>query len=435
MLRRCEDGRIYDSVMLGRIIAVFVCLFGAEAAQLPDLVIPEGFGLSISGGSDEDLDKMSAVGLKVARKDLVWESIERQKGVYDFATRGYDAFVERCRKRGIRIMFILDYSNRLYEPVRSVRTEEGRKAFAAWAKAAAEHYRGSGILWEIWNEPNFSTFWRSDNPPRFGILPTPASTKDATDYCNLVGAVAPVVHAADPTGLVIAPATSEIRLERGYEEQCFRLGLLQWIDAFSVHPYRKQPPETAVGDYAMLRLLMRDHGRELPIVQSEWGYSRVNWDGSRLSEETKAQYLVRMMLSSLYARVPMCLWYTLYDGRTKNERENGFGIVAVDRKPNLSYTAARVLNTTLKGYRFDRRLDLGLFTDNDFALRFVKDGSEAIAFWTTEEQHQVTLPISPGEGTLSGWLGDASPVSWTTDGLKVPISSSPQYLLINLIKR
>ena len=32
-------------------------------------------------------------------------------------------------KRGIRILYILDYSNRLYESDRSVRTEKGRNAF------------------------------------------------------------------------------------------------------------------------------------------------------------------------------------------------------------------------------------------------------------------------------------------------------------------
>ncbi len=403
---------------------------GAAAAQLSDLAIPEGFGFSLmGGGSDADLDNMSAIGFKVARRDLGWSRIERQKGVYDFAATGYDAFVERCRKRGIRIIFILDYSNRLYEPKNSVQSEAGRQAFAAWAKAAAERYRGNGILWEIWNEPNFN-FWQSDNPPRYGIRPTPVSAKDIADYCKLVETVAPVVRAADPSGLVLAPATSEIRLERGYEEECFRLGLLKWIDAFSVHPYRKQPPETVAGDYAMLRLLMRDHGREVPIVQSEWGYSLVNWDRSALTEETKAQYFIRTMLVSLYARVQVCVWHTLYDSKTNSARENGFGIMTADRKPNLGYTAAKALNAALNGYRFDRRLDLGLFTDNDFALRLVKNGSMAIAFWTMEERHQATLPVGPGEGVLVDWTGNRKPIAWQTDGLKIELSQSPQYLLV-----
>ena len=36
---------------------------------------------------------------------------------------------------------------------------EGRKAFARWAAAAARHFQGRGILWEVYNEPN-TKFWK-----------------------------------------------------------------------------------------------------------------------------------------------------------------------------------------------------------------------------------------------------------------------------------
>ena len=65
-------------------------------------------------------------------------------------------------------------------------------------------------------------------------------------------------------------------------------------------------------------------------MQGEWGYSLVNWDRTTLTEETKAQFLVRMMLTSLYADVRVSLWHTLYDMKTANERENNFGIMTVD---------------------------------------------------------------------------------------------------------
>lgn len=136
------------------------------------------------------------------------------------------------------------------------------------------------------------------------------------------------------------------------------------------------------------------------------------------------------MLVSLYARVHVCVWHTLYDSSTKNARENGFGIMTADRKPNLAYTAAKALNAALNGYRFDRRLDFGLFTDNDFALRLVRNGSVAIAFWTMEEQHEATLPVGPGEGVLVDFIGNRKAIAWQTDGLKLELSQGPQYLLL-----
>ena len=418
-----------------RKVGLVVCLLALFArppakaqGRLPDLVAPDGFGLHLMRWSSaEDLDSTVAAGFKMVRLGMGWSTVEREKGVYDFVTPGYDGMVQRCTDRGLRMMLILGSRNRLYGPMR---TEEARRGLAAYAKAAAERYRGKSILWDIWNEPNFESFWEVTEKPRYGIRPTPASKGDAADFCKLVEAVSPAIKRADPTGILLAPGTSEIRLERGYEEELFRNGLLQWIDAFSTHPYQKQPPEAAVADYHALRLLMHKYGREVPIVQGEWGYSLVNWDRTTLSEDAKANYLVRMMLTSLYAGVPVSLWHTLYDMKTTNPRENNFGIMSVDHQPKLAFTAAKTLNTTLAGYRFAARLDFGLFTDYDYALRFTKGADEAIAFWTMEEKHPATLPVGPGEGVLVDLTGNRKAITWQTDGLKVELSQGPQYLVI-----
>jgi polysaccharide biosynthesis protein PslG len=396
--------------------------------RLPEPVVPEGFGLHLMRwNSAEDLDNTIAAGFKVVRLILSWSLVERQKGVYDFVTPGYDATVQRCADRGLRMMLEVGGRNRLYG---SMHNEEAWRGLAAYARAASERYRGKGALWDIWNEPNFESFWEVTRKPRFGIVPTPAAPRDADDFAHMTALVAASLHAGDPTGIVVAPSTSEIRLERDYEEELFRSGLLDSIDAFAVHPYRKQPPDTSFGDYAALRLLMRRFGKEVPIVQGEWGYSLVNWDRTALTEETKAQFLVRMMLTSLYADVRVCLWHTLYDMKTTNERENNFGIMTVDHKPKPAYIAARTLNTTLAGYRYIERMDLGLFTDYDYALRFRKGTQVAIAFWTTEAQHQAVLPVGPGEGVLIDIMGNRRPVVWQTDGWEVDMTGSPQYLIL-----
>ena len=62
----------------------------------------------------------------------------------------------------MRALFILDYGNPLYTRGKSVRTAEAREAFARWAVAAAKHFSGRGINWEVFNEPNHPIFW----PPK-----------------------------------------------------------------------------------------------------------------------------------------------------------------------------------------------------------------------------------------------------------------------------
>lgn len=390
----------------------------AAATELPDLTVSDGFGVNIHfRGDPHDLDLIAEAGFKFIRMDLTWEAIEKSKGVYEFEKSGYDALTKGCSRRGIRILYILDYSNRLYESDRSVRTEQGRKAFAAFAEAAARRYSGKGILWEIWNESNIKIFWK----------PEP----NVDDYCKLVKATAPGIKKADRTGLVVAPATSTIPFR--WLEDCFKRGMLDWIDVLSVHPYRPQPPETVIKDYAKLRDLIKRYapqGKKMPVISGEWGYSNINWDKKRLSNEKQAQYLVREFLINLYQEIPVSIWYDWKnDGTNSDEREHHFGTVMHDLKPKTAYLAAKILSSTLTGYSVDRLFKLG--NDKDFALILKKGRNTTIASWTIGEKHQISLNIPSGKGMLIDMLGNKKEIAWRNDALKLTISQAPQYILIH----
>jgi hypothetical protein len=388
-------------------------------AALPELRVPDGFGVNIHfTGDPRDLDLIAQAGFKFIRMDLSWSGIERQKGVYNFERTGYDALTEGCTKRGIRILYILDYSNNLYESDSSVRTEQGRKAFAAFAEAAAKRYAGKGILWEIWNEPNLRQFWN----------PQPS----ADDYCKLVAETAPLVKRADPSGLIVAPATSGIPL--GWLEQCFKQGLLSHIDVLSIHPYRSKPPETVIADYTALRELIGRYapaGKQIPVISSEWGYSNINWDKNPLSNNQQAQYLARMFLTNLYQGIAVSIWYDWKnDGTDPNEREHNFGTVGHDLTPKAAYLAAQTLASTLAGYTIKDRIDLG--SGDDFAFRLARDNAEAIAVWTTGQEHQLMIKAESDKGRLISIVGEKTAIDWKSNELKLAVSPSPQYLLVDV---
>ena len=387
------------------------------ADPLPRPVIPDGFGVNIHfTGLPRDLKMIAEGGFKFIRMDFVWSRVEQSKGVYDFKESGYDSLTLGCEKLGIRVLYILDYSNELYESDRSVRTEAGRKAFADFAEAAAKRYSGKGILWEVWNEANIKQFW----------IPQPS----VDDYCKLVEACASRIRQADPSGQVIAGATSQIPLE--WFEGCFKNGLLNWIDVLSVHPYRSQPPETVIQDYAKFRELIARYapaGKKIPVISGEWGYSNLNWDKSRLTEQQQADYLVRMFLINSYQKIPVSIWYDWKnDGTDPNEREHQFGTVKHDLNPKAAYLAAKVLSSTLAGYSIKQKIDLG--NENDFAFKLTNGDSEAVAFWTLGPRHNVNLLIDPTEVTLVGIYGGKVIINWKTEHLNMRAEQSPQYLLI-----
>ena len=72
-----------------------------------------GVNIHFTGGHEKDLDLIAAAGFKFIRMDFGWQSTEREKGIYNWSA--YDELTSNLEKRGMRAIYILDYSNSLYE--------------------------------------------------------------------------------------------------------------------------------------------------------------------------------------------------------------------------------------------------------------------------------------------------------------------------------
>ena len=55
-----------------------------------------------------EVDAIAATGATYLRIDVYWAAIERQPGVFDWATT--DGIVDAARSRGLKVLGILDYS-------------------------------------------------------------------------------------------------------------------------------------------------------------------------------------------------------------------------------------------------------------------------------------------------------------------------------------
>jgi len=352
--------------------AVLLAVGLAAGAGLPGPAIPDGLGVNIhfTGEPARDLDMIQAAGWRFVRMDLIWELVEKKegKGVYDFAA--YDQLTDALARRGIRALYILDYSNAHYEADSSVRTEEGRQAFARFAAAAAQRYRGRGMIWELWNEPNIDMFWK----------PEP----NARDYMALAEVVFPAIRKADPSALCVAPAAAGF--DFGFLEECFRQGLLDLVDAITVHPYRQGPPEAVAADYEKLRALMKRYHADRPILSGEWGYSS-GWQS--FDDRLQGEYLARQFLTNLSLGITLSIWYDWHDdGPDPNEPEHHFGTVTLDYRAKPAYREMERLVRALSGKRFARRLPS---RPEDHLLLFSGGDQSVLAAWTTDGAHEVQL--------------------------------------------
>jgi hypothetical protein len=319
----------------------------AAPAGLPPATVHAGFGVNIhfTHAPAAEFARLQAVGVGFIRMDFQWAGIEKVRGVYDFSD--YDSLCQNLNDAGIRPLYILDYGNGLYQK-ESPSTPAARDAFARFAAAAAKHFAGKGVIWEIWNEPNIG-FWK----------PVP----NATDYVSLAIATAKAVRAADPAATIVGPGSSTFDWQ--FFETIFKAGLLNYIDGVSVHPYRGGPPETVVTDWERLRGLIGRYApagkANLPMVSSEWGYATQT---GGVSEQKQAQYLTRMWLTNLASGVNVSIYYDWKeDGVSPTDPEHHFGTVRPDLSPKPAYVAAQNLTRELRGYSFRHRLAGKLNTD------------------------------------------------------------------------
>lgn len=404
------------------------------AHELPEPVFPAGVGVNIHfvTGHERDLDLIAAAGFRFIRMDFGWSSIERSKGQYHWSD--YEQLLANLDKRGIRAVLILDYSNPLYEPevtstnplthqlhhtTASPQHPESIAAFAAWAGAAARHFRGRHVIWELWNEPNID-FWS----------PKP----DVQQYTALALAAAKAVRQADPQATIVGPASSGFPWQ--FLETFLKSGILEYLDAVSIHPYRepKRSPETAQTDYRRLRELIdrcapASKSGQIPILSGEWGYSSHR---RGVSVETQAAFAVRQQIFNLFEGVALSVWYDWKnDGTDPNENEHNFGTMTSELEPKPAYTAIRVFTRQLDGFRVARRLPLE--NAQDYILVCTNSfGEQKLAGWTLGEPHSVTLNLSQAGTSLAGTASDGTEFkpALQADGCELELGSAPKYLSI-----
>jgi hypothetical protein len=406
------------------------------SAELPAPVLPAGVGVNIHfiTGHEKDLDLIKAAGFKFIRMDFSWSGTERNKGEYDWA--GYTELLDNLDKRGMRAVFILDYSNALYEEsiisknpidgelrrtVASPRKPESVAAFAAWAGAAAGNFKNRKVIWEIWNEPNIH-FWS----------PEP----NVTNYITLAKATCEAVRKADPGATVVGPATSGFPWE--FLEQCFKGGLLECWDAVSVHPYRSytHAPETAEAEYKRLRELIDRYtpaarkSTPPPILSGEWGYATHT---KGISTEEQAAFIVRQQLANLFYGVPLSIWYDWKnDGPDAKEREHNFGTVLQDLDPKPAYIAVQVFTRQLDGYSIKQRLNLPP-SDAWVLLLQNGQGDQKLAAWTAGKDQKVDVGLSGTQQKIFAavdGLGKDLSLEATAAGLTLELKPAPIFVSV-----
>ena len=246
------------------------------------------------------------IGARVSRSSFLWNSIERQKGVFDWSQT--DSIVNQLRSAGIEPVFYPinapSWANGSGDPVEIPQDPAAFDRFvedyADFVRAAASRYRG--VRWEVWNEPNEQYFWH----------PSPSN---ADQYTKLYNAARAAILDADPSAKVAVGGIT------GLVNGCCvpgRTFLQQMIDAgadidyVGIHPYDGGAPDVDVSwdsnftDIGRIREFLDANGES----DAELWVTEYGWGGA-LSQSTIASYVTKSleMLRTQYPYVTVVTYF------------------------------------------------------------------------------------------------------------------------------
>ncbi|MDD9965517.1 MAG: cellulase family glycosylhydrolase [Myxococcales bacterium] len=404
----------------------------AELAADPFGVIPGSLGVTSGLGlNEDDMRMIRDAGIRYIRVGLRWEGeVEQVRGSYNW--RKYDTMGALAKKHGLKPIYLLAYTNDLYNTDEFMMNEPAEhRGFAAFAAAAVKRYDGPGVIWEVGNEQDTAKFWPVATPKN-----SPKSARErAVAYMQMAKIAVPAMRAASSRALIITGGVLDTtwRVTRAWLDEVFKRGALKLFDGVGIHAYGRPmlPAEHKLieGLVGLRKLITKYGGRaDFPIYQTEAGIGIHNNDTSgpisdRLVQQAQAN--VRLYLISQMLGLKLNVWYEWHDKRGAGDER---GLLAPDRTPRPVYTAASVLVRQLRGYGFKARLDLG--NRDDFALVFSNGKHRRMVAWTAGDAHEATvrLPDFPNRLTVTSMMGTPRTVTKSGPTLTVRLTASPIYV-------
>jgi polysaccharide biosynthesis protein PslG len=343
---------------LAMIVAGLALLAAPVLAFVPSRGEPEQSRFGLADGGDLEtlsgseraryLDGVAATGAKWIRVGLYW-SVIQPRGRSSYAWTPFDRIVAAARARGLNVLGVLIYTPPWARPPGADPSTppSDPSEYARFAAAAAAHFRGRGVrAYEIWNEPNNSSFW--------------APGPDPARYAQLLRLAYPAIKGADSSATVVTGGLSpfgsygavsgEHMNPLTFLERMYASGARGSFDAVGWHPYSypyglayeawsawSQMAETTPS----ARSIMAANGDdEKQIWPTEMG-APTGSSSQAVSEAAQAR-----LVTDMYAKLATWSWagpaffYNYRDkGPNASDREQNFGLVRHNGTPKPALAA------------------------------------------------------------------------------------------------
>ena len=353
---------------------------------------------------------ISMSGCNFIRQDIIWEIIEPEKGVFDWAL--YDFIVERAEYYGVELEFTLCYSAKWassapvgvsnreqYPPVNNI-------DFANFVYQVVNRYKESVKNWEMWNEPNLNTFWRPE--------------ANVAAYSELMRAGYTAAKSADPTAIVGSGGMSG--LGRPFFTELKRLGTMSYMDVLIIHPYQtgqKDPDENKNLENDLRDLYNIENGKDLWVT--EWGWN-VEREAQPVTLRQQAEYTAKGYIIKNAMAINKI---GIYSFNILTDKGYGINSSARGGTTRPVYGAISGLIKTLDGREYSGNMDSGdirIFT-------YKKEGEVPfLAVWASSNK-TINLTAS-GNVTEYDIFGNEIAILTPVSGnIQLNLTPSPIYLI------
>lgn len=193
-----------------------------------------------------DMQRLGVVWLRI---DFSWPSIQPSSPRVSH-WKMYDRIARVAAVHHMKILGVLDYTPAWAQEPRCAKLVITKAAatkcnpahnntYGTFARAAALRYRGTSVrAWEIWNEPNNSSYWKVAQPNR-------AVMTSSAAFAELANTAARQIRQSDPTALIITGGLSPMfhpAYSKGISQGDFLSQILPRLDSrlfdgIGVHPY------------------------------------------------------------------------------------------------------------------------------------------------------------------------------------------------------
>jgi hypothetical protein len=381
--------------------------WGVEFNALPPHIdkYPHELTRITSQRIDSVVNSAALLGIKWVRLSVNWSNVVDTTGNYYWDQ--VDQIINGLHENGIEMGLCITGGHQLFTGSRAPVTPEAIAHWRSFVEIFVNRYKDKITHWELWNEPNTVWFWK----------PYPK----AADYVALMKEFHQIIKDIQPEARIIGGSLA--RLDMMFADTILQLGIGDYIDALTFHPYSELPEaiirpvkvsvKTPVwyddADHSIVKFreMIDRYNPSIALWQGECGYpSQDNGSGwmglGPWSPVIQAKWLLRRMLVDLSYNAEVINYFCMVEYITGGNVDLGTGTLNSkgllklhDLTEKPAYLALQNLTSVLNG-----RLHAGI--SNGYTADITDFGS----FYNIRQRNILFLDVENdrGEDYLVYWL-------------------------------